>query len=135
MSQEKDKNQEHLRLLSIFHYILAGISAVFSCIPIIHLVIGIVAINCPECFKDEAGQIPPPFFGWIFTIIGAVMIFLGWAFAFCLFLAGRYLVRRKHYLFCFVTACISCLFIPFGTALGVFTIIVLSRSQVAKLFN
>jgi hypothetical protein len=31
-------------------------------------------------------------------------------------------------------ACIECLFIPFGTILGVFTIIVLSRESVKTLF-
>jgi hypothetical protein len=32
-------------------------------------------------------------------------------------------------------ACIECLFIPFGTILGVFTIIVLSRESVKTLFS
>jgi len=31
-------------------------------------------------------------------------------------------------------ACIECLFIPFGTILGVFTIVVLSREPVKALF-
>jgi hypothetical protein len=34
----------------------------------------------------------------------------------------------------FVIACIECLFMPFGTILGVFTLIVLSRESVKKLF-
>jgi hypothetical protein len=32
-------------------------------------------------------------------------------------------------------ACIECLFLPFGTILGVFTIIVLSRESVKELFG
>jgi hypothetical protein len=31
-------------------------------------------------------------------------------------------------------ACIECLFIPFGTILGVFTVVVLSRESVKALF-
>jgi len=50
-------------------------------------------------------------------------------------LAGRYLSRNKHYTFALVMACIECLFIPFGTILGVFTIIALSRESVRTLFS
>lgn len=32
---------EHLRLLSIFHYVVAGLSGLAACFPIIHLAIGI----------------------------------------------------------------------------------------------
>jgi len=41
---------------------------------------------------------------------------------------------HTRYWFAFVMACIECLFIPFGTILGVFTIIVLSRESVKTLF-
>jgi hypothetical protein len=34
-----------------------------------------------------------------------------------------------------VMACIECLFVPFGTILGVFTIVVLSRESVSVLFS
>ncbi|PYI82572.1 MAG: hypothetical protein DMF09_14100 [Verrucomicrobia bacterium] len=56
-------------------------------------------------------------------------------FALFLTFAGRSLSRRKHYWFAFVVACIECIFIPFGTILGVFTIIVLSRESVKTLFS
>ena len=49
--------------------------------------------------------------------------------------AGRSLSHRKHYWFAFIVSCIECLFVPFGTILGVFTIIVLSRQSVKTLFS
>ena len=36
-----NEDVKQLELLSIFHYILAGITALFSCMPIFHLVIGL----------------------------------------------------------------------------------------------
>jgi hypothetical protein len=54
--------------------------------------------------------------------------------AICILIAGRCLSRRKRYSFALVMACIECLFIPFGTILGVFTIIALSRQSVKALF-
>ena len=49
-------------------------------------------------------------------------------------LAGRSLARHRRYTFCLVVAAILCLFVPFGTLLGVFTIIVLVRSTVRARF-
>jgi hypothetical protein len=50
-------------------------------------------------------------------------------------MTGRSLALRKRYSFVFVMACVECLFIPFGTVLGVFTIIVLSRESVRALLS
>ncbi len=130
-----NKDQEHLRLLSIFHYIVAAIVALFSCVFILHLVIGIVAIVSPESMAGKDGTSPPPFFGWMFVVLGGLAVFMGWAFAVCLISAGRFLAKRKHYLFCMIIAGLSCFNMPFGTILGVFTIIVLVRPSVKELFN
>jgi membrane protein YqaA with SNARE-associated domain len=54
--------------------------------------------------------------------------------AICILFAGISLSRRRCYWFAFVVACIECIFIPFGTILGIFTIIVLSRESVKALF-
>jgi len=54
--------------------------------------------------------------------------------AICILIARRALAKRTRYWFVFVVACIECLFMPFGTVLGVFTLIVLSRESVKKLF-
>jgi hypothetical protein len=55
--------------------------------------------------------------------------------AICILIAGRCLSRRKGYSFALVIACIECLFVPFGTILGVFTIVALSRESVRALFS
>jgi hypothetical protein len=130
-----NQDQEHLRLLSIFHYIVSGIAALFACFPILHFIIGIVAIVAPQKFAGKSGEVPPPFFGWMFVIIAGGFILLGWTYAICLACAGRFLAGRKHYLFCLIIAGLSCLFFPFGTALGVFAIIVLIRPSVKEMFT
>jgi hypothetical protein len=48
---------------------------------------------------------------------------------------GPHLGRRRGHAFCFVVACLACLFMPFGTVLGAFTIIVLSRPSVKARFG
>ena len=129
MNQDKD----HLNLLSIFHYIVGGIAVLLSFFPIIYLVLGVLFLAIPHRFSGSGP--PPPFFlGWIFIFIGAGFMLVGLAFAVCVILAGRYIVRHKHYIFCLVMASLNCLFMPFGTILGVFTIVVLMRPSVKTLF-
>ncbi len=130
MNQDADQ----LRLLSIFHYIVGGLMAFFACIPVFHLVLGLLLIFKPQIFGSGNNH-PPQFLGWFFVVLAGVFIILGWTLAVLMMWAGRCLSRRRHYTFCFVMACLGCLFMPFGTVLGVFTIIVLMRPAVKTLFG
>jgi hypothetical protein len=80
-------------------------------------------------------DLPPEFLGWIFAVLGSLLFLIGIAMAICILVAGRSLALRKGYSFALVMACIECLFVPFGTILGVFTIVVLSRESVRGLFS
>ena len=68
-------------------------------------------------------------------VSASLFILAGWAFAVCLALAGRYLSRRRRYTYCLVMGGVACIFMPFGTVLGVFTIITLVRDSVKRLFR
>ncbi|MHC4060618.1 MAG: hypothetical protein ACYSUC_05245 [Planctomycetota bacterium] len=129
-----DEDVGHLKLLSIFHYVVGGIAAFFACFPIIHLIIGIGMLAGGFEQASSNGHFPAFLFGLMFVLIPGFIMLCGWALAICLIIAGRQLAERKHYTFCLVTACISCIFMPFGTVLGVFTIIVLMRPSVKELF-
>jgi len=128
-----NQDQEHLKLLSIFHYVAAGIIAVFSLIPIFHLGFGLMMVLAPETFQGN-GEAAPEFLGWMFIGFAVAFIVTGWVFAALVFSAGRFLVQRKRYTFCMVVAGLECLVIPLGTVLGVFTIVVLMRDSVKALF-
>ena len=127
-------DNEHLKLLSIFHYVLGGTSALFACIFIIHVVIGLVFILSPHAFGEGPNQ-PPAFFGWMFLAMGSCFMLFGWTYAALVLIAGRCIALRKRHTYCFVVACVECLWVPFGTCLGVFTILVLNRASVKELFN
>lgn len=124
---------EQLKLLSLFHYILAGITALFSCIPVIHVALGIAMAT--GALKDSRGSPPPETFGWIFAGIGCAAVLAGWTLAALIFAGGRSIAKRRRHTFCLVVAGVSCIFMPLGTALGVFTLIVLMRPQVKVLFE
>ena len=135
-----NQDLEHLRLLSIFHYVVAGLGALCSCFPFIHLTIGLLILFAPETLEHGRNgphnvQVVPSLFGLMITIVGGGMILAGWTFSVCIFLAGRYLRRCQHYTFCLVVAAILCMMAPIGTVLGVFTIVVLLRPTVKPLFE
>jgi hypothetical protein len=92
----------HLRLLTIGHYIDAAITALFACFPLIHVSIGLFfLLNPPQVQNGE--PFPAQAFGLMFLLIGGAFVLCGWAFAVCIFMAGRSLAARKRYLFCIIS--------------------------------
>ena len=120
--------------MSIFHYVVGGMAGLFALFPIFHLVLGLFFIFAPGRFEGK-GEPPPAFIGWIFVIFAAVIITIGCVFAAFVLTTGRFLAKRRHYMFCLVMGGVECIFMPFGTVLGVFTIIVLMRESVKQLFT
>jgi len=130
-----NKDTEHLQLLAIFHYVVAGVAALCSFFPLLYSVIGGFLLYAAQHPGPNNQEPPPVFLGWIFIAVGAVFFLAGITMAICILIAGRCLSRRKGYSFALVIACIECLFVPFGTILGVFTIVALSRESVKALFE
>jgi hypothetical protein len=128
-----NQNDEHLKLLSIFNYVVAVVAAGVALFPIIHLVIGLAMLLAPNKFDAH----PDPMtrlVGILFVIFAALFILAGWTLAVVIFLVGRFLARRRHHTFCLTMAAVECLFMPFGTVLGVFTIMVLGHPSVKQMF-
>jgi hypothetical protein len=51
------------------------------------------------------------------------------------FIVAKRLKERRSRALCLVVAAVSCLGIPFGTVLGVFTFLVLSRPSIERSFD
>src|SRR5215469_5697728 len=131
-----DRDTEQLNLLAIFHYIVAGLAALFSFFPLIYTAIGVIFIFAARNGTAKPGEeLPPEFLGWIFAALGSLWFVTGIVMAICILIAGRSLALRRRYTFALVIACIECLFLPFGTVLGDFTIVALSRDSVKALFE
>ncbi len=81
---------------------------------------------------DEAAQ---AMMGGLFTAIGAIGILILWILAVLVIVAGRKLARHRSHTYCMVIAGVECLFMPFGTVLGVFTLIVLLKPEARELFG
>lgn len=122
----------HLRLLSIFHFIVAGFAFLFASVFLVHIGLGFAFLS-PEALGTQ-GDPPPEFVAWMLMFFGGLGVLLGWTYAALMVVAGRSLAARRRHTLCLVMAGVSCAFMPFGTVLGVLSLIVLSRASVAQLF-
>jgi hypothetical protein len=157
-------DEEHLKLLAVFHYILGGFHIFISCFFLMYVAMGILFALSPTMLPPEfiavpdtpSPPAPPPLegapelpapptldpkpapvaaMGWFFAVFGAVGFLIGCAFGILTIISGRKIAQRKNRTFSFVIAAINCLSLPFGTALGIFTIIVLNRPSVQTLYQ
>ena len=132
MESSVDQDREHLRLLTIFYYIWAGFQALGGLVGLAFVGVGAFFASSPQF--AQSNNPPPPWFGAIFAGIGALVFVSVEGMAALSFFTGRFLSRRKHHTFCVVIAALNCMSVPFGTALGIFGILVLQRPSVKALF-
>lgn len=142
---------EHLGALSIGHFILSAF-ALLGAVPVV--VYGAAGAKLVDELGSDLsmamGDIPghpgtSPFggssdtmiqdLGTLLTTMIVASVILALVAAIHLLLVGIQIRRRRWWTFCYLTGWGECLMFPFGTILGVFTIIVLSRPSVKRLFG
>ncbi len=158
-SQERIDN-ENLNTLTLCHYIMGGLTALFASMFIGHIIIGTMMIHNPNAFNPPVPPPPPgqphpigqpypmsaypmqpyPFFppgmGYMFVAMGSVAVLGGWTLGGLTAYAGRCLKGRKNYIYILVIAALNGTFVmPLGTLLAIFTYIVLMRPSVKALFK
>ncbi|MBC7878293.1 MAG: hypothetical protein H7Y59_14075 [Anaerolineales bacterium] len=131
-----EEDIRYLNLLAVFHIIVAGIVGLLSCLPLINLFIGVpmledvpYALSQGEFFSQS---ILAPL---MFILLPSGMAVIGWMLAVAIALNGYYLKNRKWLKYCMVISGIETIFMPFGTTLGVFTIILLTKPNIKNLFD
>ena len=129
---------DHLRILSICHYVGAGLSLLgLGFIGLHYAIMGTVFAN-PAMWENAKDGPPPEAFFTFFSVFkwfylaGAVMLV---AYGIMNFLSARFIKARRHRTFSLVLGGVNCLRMPLGTLLGVFTIIVLTRESVREIYG
>ena len=124
----------HLKMLSVFHYVAAGLSLLGILFVTMHFSIFHAFLDNPKIWEGQKDAPPVEIFGifkWFYVMIG------GW-FLISLLLnlfSGMFIQARKNRTFTLITAGVNCLHVPIGTVLGVFTFIVLLRDSVEELYE
>ena len=132
-------DEEHLKLLSLFHYISGGITLAFSFFFVFQFFILFSLFkNLPfekfDTIMTGGNNIAPTFLNFFIYI---------WIFIFVIFivsgileiLSGRFISMKKYRIFSFIIAILNLFSFPYGTILGVMTIIVLNRHSIIELYK
>jgi len=134
LSEQQEKDRNHLSTLSLIYYILAALNTVST------LMGFLVLLGVGIFFVAFAGAGPagnpalPTQMGYLLIGLSALVLVVGGVWAYLMYLTGRSLKERKRRTLCFIMACLLCLQPPLMTILGIFTIIVLRRPTVQELF-
>ncbi|MEM7481097.1 MAG: hypothetical protein AAF481_07970 [Acidobacteriota bacterium] len=127
-----EQKKNHLDLLAIGYFILGGFCLLIPLFALLYLGLGTFMVVAPDEFNGDA---PPAAVGCFVMAIGGFLILLGMAYALLMIWTGLNLRRRQRRMFCLVMAGISALNMPFGTILGVFTMVLLTQPDVQALFE
>lgn len=134
---QRKTDAEHLRLLAIFHFVVAGLAFAGVGFLFLHYLVMHTFLADPEIWKNAPNSNGPPpeilfdVFKWFYVIIGVLFA----AGAIANLLSGLWIRKRKNRVFSLIIAGINCIQFPFGTALGVFTLVVLLRDSVRESYE
>lgn len=129
-------DDEHLRLLRIAYLCHGYLALFFSVFPLFHIAFGLaMALGAFPHPEGAKGSAPPPAVGYVFAGFG-IAIFIAFVTKGVLdLLVARALGQRRKHLLCFVDAIATTLWFPYGTMLGIATLMVLNRDSVKGRFD
>ncbi|HEV8394864.1 MAG TPA: hypothetical protein VGQ37_11355 [Vicinamibacterales bacterium] len=132
-------DDEHLRLLALLHYISGGITVAFALLGGVSAAfVGVMFAALPpvppgganENVAREFQAIP----AFMLAFFG-LMVLMGIVFGVLQIVAGRCISQRRARVFTVIVAIPRLVFIPYGTLLSVFTLMVLERASVQQLYR
>jgi hypothetical protein len=133
-SERRRTDLEQVKVLSVFHYVGVGLAALGLLMVYGHYTLFTRMMSNPNLWKGAAAPPTPEMFApmrWMYGFGAAIVAGTG-VLNFC---AARWLRAKKNRLFTIGVAVVNCFWFPLGTALGVFTIIVLARESVQALYR
>ncbi len=134
--QQRSADDEHLKLLVIFHYVMAGLGVLGLLFLIGHgammstVFAYMGAEKGPDAPPPEMQRMFPIFVSIFYGVMGLAII----AGSILNFLSARWMKERRNRMFSLIVAGLNCLQIPLGLALGIFTFIVLCRPSVVEAY-
>lgn len=123
-----------LKSLAQLHYVLAALTALLSCTLIIQLLQGL-AIMRGDTPLPAGVDLPPEPLGMMIAVLAGGGMAIGWVHAGVIFVMGRWIAARRRHALLLVVSGLNCMYLPLGTALSIWSLIVLSRPRIGRLFG
>jgi len=134
MANERSESQT-LDLLAIFHYVLGALIYLKGAAALIMMGVGTIAVSA--VLADQPDDMVPGLvaLGMIFFVLPVVILVISWTVATLVLIAGRRLAKRTKLAYCQIVAGLECICVPFGTILGVFSLMNLAKPNIKELFD
>ena len=130
-----ERDLVQLKQLVLYHYILAGLTVVMSCTPVVYIFTGLAMMRGDSALPGLEDFPLQRELGQLFVVLAGCMILLGWVHASVIFVMGRWVAQRRRHALLLVISGMNCMYFPFGTLVSIWAIIVLSRPRVGILFG
>ncbi len=136
LRDQRKVDAEHLNLLAIFHFVMAGLALIGLGFLFLHFTFMSQMFLHAENWNHGPRPNAPPqeFFmvmKWFYGVFGGILILGGVG----NLLSGLFIRQRKNRVFSLIVAGLNCLHLPMGIALGIFTFLVLLRDSVRELYE
>ncbi len=135
LAQER-ADRQHFDLLVAFHFVFSGFGVLGLGFLFLHYSLMNSVMMNPAWLRSAGHheEIPANFFELFigFYLVFAIVFLVGMLLN---LLSAFFIRRRQHRFFSLVVAGVNCLQVPFGTALGVCTFIVLLRESVQRQYD
>jgi len=122
-----------LEELAVAHLALTALPAFIGLFGLVYL--GLGAGMAGGAFGRAAAGAPPAAFGAGLMLVGGAIVLAAGAFAALPVILALLLRRRAELGLCRLIACLECLMAPFGTVLGIYTLIQLERPSLQSRFG
>ena len=136
MNESYDRNEEHLKLLGIGHYVMAGLDLLGCAGGAVYLAMAMFVPAAMEQSGDpKMPESMPETVGIAMAVIGGGLVLFSVLMACLTAYSGWSLHHHRNKILIYVVSAIHLLSMPIGTILGVLTIIVMQRPDVAARFD
>jgi hypothetical protein len=128
-------DDRNLGVLSVLNYVYAGLIGMAGLFFTLYIVMGAFMVGAGALDGTKGGAAGGAAIGGFFIVFGGIFVLIASIFAALHIVSGRYLAKRKGHTFITVVACLSLLSMPFGTLLGIFTLILISKPHIKATFT
>lgn len=120
--------KKHLSTLSILHYVYGALVCAGGVAALVFM--GVGSLLSSELVMQEEPEVPVEWLGSLFKYGGLALFILMEVWGVLIMLSGSWISRATNRTGSMIIAALCLLSVPFGTALGVFTLVVLSDDTV-----
>ncbi len=132
----RSKDESDLNTLSILHYVWTGLMGCSSLGLVGYFVLlGALVAGAPASTTTHGSHAAQAEVSVMLIVFGVIMVCVTIPLLVLHFLAAQGLKRRTRYTLVMVMAGFTCLSVPLGTGLGIWTFMVLGRPSVKALFG